>query len=76
MIFICTHRNSAISLLETILQVTLFYSAELVYAIDVLHKCGVIHRDLKPENVLLRENWHIMLSDFGTAKFIDSEKGK
>lgn len=57
-------------------DVTLFYSAELVYAIDVLHKCGVIHRDLKPENILLRENWHIMLSDFGTAKFIDSEKNE
>ncbi|EFO25200.1 AGC/PDK1 protein kinase [Loa loa] len=55
-------------------SVTLFYSAELVCAIDVLHKCGIIHRDLKPENILLGENWHIMLSDFGTAKFIDSEK--
>lgn len=55
---------------------TLFYSAELVCAIDVLHKCGIIHRDLKPENILLGENWHIMLSDFGTAKFIDSEKSK
>ncbi|VDP14296.1 unnamed protein product [Onchocerca flexuosa] len=55
-------------------DVTLFYSAELVCAIDILHKCGIIHRDLKPENILLGENWHIMLSDFGTAKFIDSEK--
>lgn len=55
---------------------TLFYSAELVCAIDILHKCGIIHRDLKPENILLGENWHIMLSDFGTAKFVDSEKGK
>ncbi|VDO51593.1 unnamed protein product, partial [Brugia timori] len=55
-------------------DVTLFYSAELVCAIDILHKCGIIHRDLKPENILLGENWHIMLSDFGTAKFVDSEK--
>ncbi|MCP9265330.1 hypothetical protein DINM_020601 [Dirofilaria immitis] len=53
-------------------DVTLFYSAELVCAIDMLHKCGIIHRDLKPENILLGENWHIMLSDFGTAKFINS----
>ncbi|KAL3983286.1 Protein kinase domain family protein [Acanthocheilonema viteae] len=57
-------------------DVTLFYSAELVCAIDVLHKCGIIHRDLKPENILLGEDWHIMLSDFGTAKFIDSEKNE
>ncbi|VDN03461.1 unnamed protein product [Thelazia callipaeda] len=57
-------------------DVTLFYSAEIVSAIDVLHKCGIIHRDLKPENILLRDNWHIMLSDFGSSKFIDPEKSK
>lgn len=46
-------------------------------ALDFLHsKCGIIHRDLKPENILLAENWHIMLSDFGTAKFIEPAESK
>uniref|UniRef100_A0A915BZX3 3-phosphoinositide-dependent protein kinase 1 n=2 Tax=Parascaris univalens TaxID=6257 RepID=A0A915BZX3_PARUN len=54
-------------------EVTLFYSAEIVCALDFLHRCGIIHRDLKPENILLNDNRHIMLSDFGTAKFLNPE---
>lgn len=45
-----------------------FYLAEMILAIDFLHNKGVIHRDLKPENVLLREDGHICITDFGLAK--------
>ena len=31
---------------------------------------GVIHRDLKPENILLNHKMHILITDFGSAKFI------
>nr|AXS78241.1 3-phosphoinositide-dependent protein kinase 1 [Anisakis simplex] len=54
-------------------QATLFYSAEIVCALEFLHRCGIIHRDLKPENILLNDNRHILLSDFGTAKFLKAE---
>ncbi|KMZ65799.1 Protein kinase PINOID [Zostera marina] len=41
-----------------------FYAAEVLMALEYLHLLGVVYRDLKPENVLLREDGHIMLSDF------------
>ncbi|KAK9742749.1 hypothetical protein RND81_03G195100 [Saponaria officinalis] len=41
-----------------------FYAAEVLLALEYLHMLGVIYRDLKPENVLVRDDGHIMLSDF------------
>ncbi|XP_062181004.1 serine/threonine-protein kinase AGC1-7-like [Phragmites australis] len=41
-----------------------FYAAEVLLALEYLHMLGIVYRDLKPENVLVREDGHIMLSDF------------
>jgi serine/threonine kinase 38 len=45
-----------------------FYIAELILAVDAIHKMNYIHRDLKPDNVLIDNLGHLKLSDFGLCK--------
>lgn len=47
-----------------LIQLCRFYAAEILLALEYLHMMGIIYRDLKPENVLVRDDGHIMLSDF------------
>ncbi|XP_075998422.1 cAMP-dependent protein kinase catalytic subunit PRKX [Genypterus blacodes] len=46
----------------------LFYTVEIVCAIEYLHAKEIVYRDLKPENILLDSEGHIRLTDFGFAK--------
>lgn len=45
-----------------------FYIAELILAVESVHKLNCIHRDLKPDNILINKEGHIQLSDFGLSK--------
>lgn len=55
-------------------ECTRYYGAEILDTIDYMHARGVIHRDLKPENVLLDDQMHVKITDFGTAKILDIPK--
>ncbi|KAL2532041.1 Serine/threonine-protein kinase WAG2 [Abeliophyllum distichum] len=46
------------------LQAIRFYAAEVLLALEYLHAHGIVYCDFKPENILIREDGHIMLTDF------------
>lgn len=39
--------------------------AELLEALDTVHRCGFVHRDVKPDNAVLNADGHLKLLDFG-----------
>lgn len=44
----------------------IFYNCLL--AIKFLHSANIIHRDIKPSNILVNENCHVKICDFGLAR--------
>ncbi|CAB4060767.1 RPS6KA5 [Lepeophtheirus salmonis] len=51
------------------------YTGEIVLALEHLHKNGIIYRDIKLENILLDNEGHIVLTDFGLSReFLPNDK--
>nr|CCA20634.1 protein kinase putative [Albugo laibachii Nc14] len=44
------------------------YAAELVLAISYLHGLNILYRDLKPSNIMIDDEGHIAVVDFGLSK--------
>lgn len=63
-LFLAVHFSCHILLLILNHSLCRFYVAEVLLALEYLHMLGVVYRDLKPENILVREDGHIMLTDF------------
>jgi serine/threonine kinase 38 len=48
-----------------------FYIAETILAVQSVHALNYIHRDLKPDNLLIGNDGHVKLSDFGLCKHVE-----
>lgn len=55
-------------------ELTKFYSAEIILALEECRKHKIVHWDLKPENILLEQKWHSKLADFGDSKIINERE--
>jgi len=53
-----------------------FYGAEVLCVMEHLHNCNIIFRDLKPEHVILDQQGHCNLVDFGFAKQFKSNRSR
>jgi 3-phosphoinositide dependent protein kinase-1 len=55
-------------------ELTQFFSAEIINILEYMHGKGISHRDLKPANLLLDDNYHLKLVDFGCSKQVEIKK--
>lgn len=59
--------TSKMCLVEPVAKI---YGAQIVLALEYLHRCHILHRDLKPERILVFFDRYIKLGDLSCAKIV------
>ncbi|KAK8857608.1 hypothetical protein M9Y10_016013 [Tritrichomonas musculus] len=68
----CPHNlNDIVAQMDDIQKICAIY--EIAVGMEAVHKANLIHRDLKPANILIDEDGHVKISDFGVSCIVDVE---
>lgn len=51
----------------------LYFTVQILQALQHAHERGIIHRDIKPQNIMVLEDGSIKVMDFGIARFTQAE---
>lgn len=49
------------------------FTVQILRALSHAHERGIVHRDIKPQNIMMLEDGTIKVTDFGIARFAESE---
>lgn len=52
------------------------YILQLIDAVSIMHKWGIVHRDIKPENIIITADGTVKLIDFDISRKIITDKNR
>ncbi len=55
------------------MEITRFFIACLIHALEAVHAQFIIHRDIKPENLVFDNEGYLRLTDFGVARILSPD---